>query len=789
MKKQIKLREEINTTNLKEMEIQLQHISTPNDEESSNNFNAKSYFFKMNDNLQTEDNDQAKNNLEKGFKSNFIKENFNNINDRKNLGFFKRATTLLRRAFIPRDDDEEEEDGKNLNARERKKLIINHIRSFQKYCFEEELATGEEISNFYFMQFFEIFLIHFGFFLFGIFIVPVYRFIYGPELIRNLGFWGKRINKSRNAQYFYWIVLIVTLVISYRIYLANMLGDENNIPNDKFFKQYITLSISYMSLILVILRYLIVSIKYGFFPKNYFNDIKKKNIYKSNLRVNYLKFGWIEPDFYIINIYLKSAFKSNNTNYKYFFLECVGQINEDLIAKINQIENEIQKGQNKKRESYKRKIKKEKKSALKTKRQRQTNPKKINKEDIQTNKDALGIAQNQSLNNEILNKNSCVEYEEDRNFKMKYFFNSIDQSNSNGFFQDIIQSVHNKDKTQEIDDKKSNYTSNNSPSSSENNSSIEKSKKSEKTIQLKQNSSLPPALQKLKNFVNTTLKEHIKKMKSLEIKKKESLNGKIEYVNKDIYRINGLYLSKMIMKQIHKINFKIYKIFHIFLVILLLIIPNFFIYKIFDLAREGDSVPFLSNGTSPSNISNSSHIDSNGSIPFTTPIQILPVNHTPIAPQIVSTNITTTEEINYPENPGKEIKLLVFSYVSLILALFSLISGIIPVWLNTENLIYGLIDFERRRKLMEILYDIINPRNKDSNYDLPILNIANQETMLNWYNLRTIMMLYGKRFTERIMIQTSVFSLYLLVLLIFLFMIFIGNYGNISIVVNLIFNK
>jgi hypothetical protein len=274
------------------------------------------------------------------------------------------------------------------------------------------------------------------------------------------------------------------------------------------------------------------------------------------------------------------------------------------------------------------------------------------------------------------------------------------------------------------------------------------------------------------------------------------MKGKIEFVDKNVYKINGLYLSKMIMKKINiSINIRNYKCFHIFLVFLLLVIPVIFIYKIFKLAEPKEITNFFSQSTDPI---------IHGILPYfnnTMPFYNGSNSTGPTNPNISATFNSTfdnfedfSDEVIYEtptKNDGqnyiKDIRLLRFNKVSCILLAFSVISGIIPIWVNTQNLIYGLVDFERRRKIMEILYDIINPKNKDINYDLPILNITSQETIINWYHFRNIMNRYGKRFTDRIMVQTSVYGVYLIISLIAMFFIFIGNFGSLSTIVIIIY--
>jgi hypothetical protein len=833
--------------------------------------------------------------------------NNDNNNKQKNKSFYNKE--ILDDERFPEKYPKIIKEEKNMSEKEKEKFIKQQYEGYQTYCIHEELKENEN-SHFYFSQFFEIFILHLLFSIFGIFIVPLYRLIYGRELIRNLGFWGKKNTSTRNAQYFYWICFIITVIFSIRIQISNKKFDKNLIISemknnknfnqafiidDIWFNQYIFLSMAYMSILLVILRYLIVSIKYGFFPKNYFNSVKYKLIYKSNLKYNFIKNGWINPDFYLINIYFHSAFNYLNVNPKRFFLECVGKIDQNLEKKILEIENDFSDGHLKRRNSYIRRMKKTTEKIIRYSFRNSKNISKFINIDNNINTPNISFLDNlSSISNNIsqrrikkidlkrnsiirrysnsLNSNSLLNYFKrnsinnnnnnmntknsniNRNyisrgtydnigeFSLKEKTNSfsilnINNNNGNGiniiynneFNSEFIKDNSNLDLNSNINNnnnsildkendyfdeivstvKNPNYNNNNNNNNIEGNNEGNYSNDALSNFSgasgvsgfSDENQSLPKIkpIMKLKKFVNVTLKMHLNNLKKKVDLKKKTLKGKLETLNKRVYKINGLYMAKIMAKKINEINFSTFQLFHLVLFLFVLIIPNLFIYNLYSInvtCKNNNAYNF--NEINNCTISNDSIKGKNNSINqknLASPLFIIKnidnnnnnnsINNINNKTNNERNNSKIPEAYNYEEyNPFYDFKLIDFNYISIIFLIFSLITAIIPVWLNTEHLIYGLIDFSRRRKSMELLYQILNPKNIECNNDLPIINITDHMTLINWYILRQVLMNFGKRFTDRIMIQTSLFGVYFILLLCWLFMILIGKTNaNIGILV------
>jgi hypothetical protein len=70
---------------------------------------------------------------------------------------------------------------------------------------------------------------------------------------------------------------------------------------------------------------------------------------------------------------------------------------------------------------------------------------------------------------------------------------------------------------------------------------------------------------------------------------------------------------------------------------------------------------------------------------------------------------------------------------------------------------------------------MINPNIKQKNRRYPLLNVVNSGTILNWYYLRRMFMQFGKRFSDRIMLQTSVFLLIIILSMTIFLCVYILN--------------
>jgi hypothetical protein len=858
-----------------------------NKENDTNNLR----FFKM---VNEKSKTNINNNFNKINNNNNINTNFTNLE--KNINFFDKEIQDDKRFSETNPNIIKEE--KNMSEKEKEKFIKQQYEGYQTYCIHEEIK-GNENENYYFnfFQFFEIFILHLLFSIFGIFIVPLYRLIYGRELIRNLGFWGKKLYSIRNTQYFYWICFIITIIFHMRIRFANkklinlsykninhIINNKNlnnnNIVDDVFFNQYIFLSMAYMSILLVILRYLIVSIKYGFFPKSYYHSIKYKLIYKSNLKYNYISDGWINPDFYMIDTYFLSAFNYLNVNPKRFFLECVGKIDQNLEKKILELDNDFSDGHLKRRNSYMRKMKKNKQNKN---RNSMKNFDKINfanfsnfsnlpnisssrkNQQIHLKRNSiirrysnsinssLNFSKQNSFNNNSNNKNKSpnlnlnnnlnnyLNNNLNHNFETRRTYDDLkdfmieEKSNSNSFIDiNSINTINTKtngnlngnislytnkynnensnenlntklDKENDYFDQLSNVKNSNFNNFNNNNnindydlsSNISGNSRFSGLSGLSDDNQKIPKMRpimKLKNFVNVTLKMHINNLKKKMDLKKKSFKGKLETLNNRVYKINGLYLAKILTKKINEINVSTFRIFHLILFFLVLAIPNLFIYNLFkgikvmnynnninninnyninsyDNLLININKTITNNSLLVKNDDNNYNHNNNNSINNKVFVQDYNNDNNQTNKKPNNYEDEDKDEDNESYNPFNDFKLISFNYISIIFLIFSLISAIIPVWLNTEHLIYGLIDFSRRRKSMELLYQILNPKNIECNIDLPIVNITDHITLINWYILRQVLMNFGKRFTDRIMIQTSLFGIYFIFLLCWLFLI------------------
>ena len=95
--------------------------------------------------------------------------------------------------------------------------------------------------------------------------------------------------------------------------------------------------------------------------------------------------------------------------------------------------------------------------------------------------------------------------------------------------------------------------------------------------------------------------------------------------------------------------------------------------------------------------------------------------------------------------------------LSIINLLFSSGCFLIIKFMNQENLIYGILDFRRKQNLMEICSSLIDFSDfSDENRKYPLINIFDYNSLKNWYSIRKLLSQYGRRFSQRIIIQTSI---------------------------------
>ena len=267
------------------------------------------------------------------------------------------------------------------------------------------------------------------------------------------------------------------------------------------------------------------------------------------------------------------------------------------------------------------------------------------------------------------------------------------------------------------------------------------------------------------------------------------MEGKVKKLSDFVFEINGSYLCRLMMKKAHDINYASFFCYHVLFFITLLIIPNLFLGKMYQL----NSNCKITNGTdniycNKLNITihnNNSLIEIKNMANYrfleniNQTIDLNEKNKTSFdSPNFFSNSMTVINEKNktnlVDNNLNKtntnttndafdklyqEILTTNWNSVSLLIWLFSIISTIIPTWLITKNLIYGMIDFERRRKLLEIIRELVN-LNTTGKRDFHLINITHYETLINWYTLRNIFMHYGKRFTDRLIIQVTIFCVF-----------------------------
>jgi hypothetical protein len=120
-----------------------------------------------------------------------------------------------------------------------------------------------------------------------------------------------------------------------------------------------------------------------------------------------------------------------------------------------------------------------------------------------------------------------------------------------------------------------------------------------------------------------------------------------------------------------------------------------------------------------------------------------------------------------------------FNYFSIIMLLFSTLCLIPSSYLITADLIFGIIDFRRRRALMNVCTRLIELEDcTDENRKYPLINIFDYNTLKNWYLMRNILMDYGMRFSQRIIMHTTIFCLLSILGLVSFIMTLLGVFSS-----------
>jgi hypothetical protein len=251
-------------------------------------------------------------------------------------------------------------------------------------------------------------------------------------------------------------------------------------------------------------------------------------------------------------------------------------------------------------------------------------------------------------------------------------------------------------------------------------------------------SSSEPRRSKIESPLKSRFKSFIKNkvIPDIKRKKKEKLNpleGKIKKTSEFCYEIKGIYLCRIILKNICRGNLSKHNVILKIIVALSIIIPYLFIFIYFTTKNSQKS-------------------------------QITVQNATQSATQ-TSTDTASAEAIKFNE-------------LSAVLLALSFIAVIAPTWLNALNLIYGTIDVVRKTKLTRAITEMIDANLSDQNRTYPLLNIFDPSSMLNWYYLRIIFTSYGRRFNQRILYQASLFCMFVLLALISSLLAFLGYLGD-----------
>jgi hypothetical protein len=293
--------------------------------------------------------------------------------------------------------------------------------------------------------------------------------------------------------------------------------------------------------------------------------------------------------------------------------------------------------------------------------------------------------------------------------------------------------------------------------------------------------------------------------------------GKVKKLSDSVFEINGLYLCRLMMKKALVINYASYFCYHVLFFITLLIIPNIFLGQIYLINSNCKNINGTDNIYCNYNITNaaigSNIIDNKSYLRFLEDLNqkftFIENNKTSLNSSNFSSNSqsvinekndpntidgkdnktksnTTNVSQDVLDKLNNEILKTNWSSVSILIWLFSITSAILPTWLITKNLIYGMIDFERRRKLLEIISEIVNI-NTAGKRNFHLINITHYETLINWYTLRNIFMNYGKRFTDRLIIQATIFCVFGLISIFMIGFLFLGYIRNITVMVRVVF--
>jgi hypothetical protein len=562
--------------------------------------------------------------------------------------FLKRASAF----YEVQESDEEIDDEEDA----RHKVEFNKkVEEMAKYYLNET-----EISKFYPKQFIETLMIHLIYFIFGPIFIALYFRLWGKDFMRNMGFWGKKVKSSHFIQIFYWLCSMITLLLTIWIRMT----DEESV----WYYQISFLTPAYIANIMILIRYTIVCVKYGFFPPEYYQKWKTTRLTRTEVKSNYLLQGWIRPSLLTLDVYLREIFQKYNLDVNEFKFQLAGPIPIKMSNSLMEIDSKISEEASRIRNSIIRRLNKQKKKV------------------------------------------------------------------------DFYQDSYTKKKANDLELKKRNLTVKEQPNSDSLNCSLPS-----------QTSQVSKSIYTLDNQVHTHT-HHIKRLRDFIINKilpdikkklkteKDSRESKIKNLNENLNEIKGIYLCRTILKDTFTPVLGNYLFVLLTFVFINWLSPFIFTYLFYF--------------TNIEYISNSRAVSLNTSISNSTYISLKNITNNLISN--MTNNSTFPKEIQQTDLPKLQM-----TFHSYILLAFSAVALVPPIYLNTLNLLYGIVDIKRKNKLMQIITELINCNIKEENREYPLLNITNGNSMLNWYYLRIIVLTFGQRFSNRIILQTSVFCIFI----------------------------
>lgn len=495
-----------------------------------------------------------------------------------------------------------------------------------------------------------------------------------------MGFWGKKLGYSHLLHIFYWILKVVTVSLT-------VISIQQSYYNKIYMYQYIFLSPAYIAQIMTLIRYFIVCVKYGFYPPEFFNKFKNNRLTRTEVKSSFLYQGWIKPSLLVLDVYLKEIFQKFNIDVDNFTFECVGKFSECMKNELIEVDKMINEDARKIRMSFTRRLHKQNKlyQIIQENLNKENKPLSKFKKQLTGSKSKLSLVKENEYLETSQNKASGSI---DLTSSKKNFSSNDHHHNSLSLFSNIVNLSALNARTR----------------NKRNKPYLEGGKALNRLREIIITKILPEARKRVKmtNFI--------------------SLEGKVNLKNEDLYEIKGIFLARIILKNVFTIKVNSYSFTHKVLVFFIIIIP------------------FMMTIT-----------------------YVLVVNYF-----VKQSREKSDIKLQYND-------MINFNYVTIAFLAISLISLIPPVWLNTQNFIYGIIDFKRKRRLMEGVSEMMNSNLKEDKRKYPLLNVADANTMLNWYHLRLIFMSIGKRYTDRIQFQTSIFILFVFMFVLLSMIIFFGS--------------